>query len=429
MREYYREERATRPAEPAPEQPLPHLLALQRSAGNQACVSLLQRKTTAAAGGGLLVQFTVGKEISSRLAAEALERTAAGPLTDEDIGQLRETALASGRTIDDDERMFLAAMLDGGNAAQLQRERAGAGFPLGASISFPGDRISAADRERVRDFGREEDEPTAMALGGARATPEQRIVAMAGTGFADRARSLIALAKADKVPLLHVIDAMVAAASDSTPGDRVFAGAAYVLALRAKLPIGTDLLVGDIKVDEVPDDEIDGTAMYIMSGDGNKGDTVYLPSTFDPASLADQGGLVHELTHAVQDKAGPGQLDLARAELEAYRTQARYWLTQLGPHNGMELPPAAQPIVEKVLDVHLLAMIMEARDRVDYSNLVFQINRVSKNRLSDDDFIAASGETDEEIEARALRALRAYDPYKGKHLTTSGLRGESRLDR
>jgi hypothetical protein len=428
VREHHRDERAARPAERAPEPPLPHLLALQRSAGNQACLRLLQRKTTPGADGGLLVQFTVGIEISSRLATEALQRTAAGPLGDEDIGELRETALASGRTIDDDERMFLAAMLDARNAAQLQRERAGTGFPTGTSITIPGDRISAADRERVRDFGRDEDEPTAMAIGGARATPEQRIVKMGGTGFAGRARSLIALAKADKVPLGQVIDAMVAAASDSTPGDRVLAGVAYVLALRAKLPIATDLLIGDIKVDEVPEDEINGTAMYSMSGDGHKGDTVYLPSTFDPASLADQGGLVHELTHAVQDKAGPGKVDLARAELEAYRTQVRYWLTQLGPLDGMELPPAAQAIAAKVLDVHLLAMIMEARDRIAYSNLVFQINRVSKNRLSDEDFDAASAESDEEVEARALRTLRAYDPYKHKHLKTSGLRGESRLD-
>jgi hypothetical protein len=131
----------------------------------------------------------------------------------------------------------------------------------------------------------------------------------------------------------------------------------------------------------------------------------------------------------VQDKAGPGKVDLARAELEAYRTQVRYWLTQLGPLDGMELPPAAQAIAAKVLDVHLLAMIIEARDRIAYANLVFQINRVSKNRLSDADFDAASAESDAEIEARALRALRAYDPYKHAHLTTSGLRGESRLDR
>lgn len=429
MRDHHRDERATGPAEPAPELPLSQLLALQRSAGNRACAHLLQRKATAAPGGGLQVQFTVGTEISSRLAAEALARTAAGPLDDEAIGELRETALASGRTIDDDERMFLAAMLDARNAAQLQRERAAAGFPAGTSITIPEDRISAADRERVRDFGRDEDEPTSMAIGGGRATPEQRIVRMGGIGFGGRARSLIALAKADKVPLKQVIDAMVAAASDSTPGDRVLAGVAYVLALRAKLPIAADLLVGDIKVDEVPEDEINGTAMYSMSGDGHKGDTVYLPSTFDPASLADQGGLVHELVHAVQDKAGPGKVDLARAELEAYRTQARYWLTQLGPLDGMELPPAAQAIAARVLDVHLLAMIIEARDRVAYSNLVFQINRVAKNRLSDDDFDAASAETDEEVEARALKALRAYDPYKHKHLKTSGLRGESRLDK
>ena len=429
MRERHRDERPTTAVERASEVPLPDLLALQRSAGNQACVRLLQRKTTPAAGGGLLVQFTVGIEISSRLAKEALERTAAGPLTDEDLGELRETALASGRTIDDDERMFLAAMLDGRNAAQLQREFADTGFPTGTSITIAGDRISEADRERVRDFGREEHEPVAMAIGGARATPEQRIVSMAGPGFAGRARSLITLAKADKVPLQQVIDAMIAAASDSTPGDRVFAGAAYVLAIRAKVRIATDLLTGDVKVDEVPPDKIDGTAMYVMSGDEQKGDTVYLPSTFDPASLTDQGGLVHELTHAVQDKAGPGEIDLARAELEAYRAQARYWLTQLGPLDGMEVPPAAQEIADKVLDVHLLAMIMESRARIAYSNLVFQINRVSKHRLSDEDFDAASAESDAEIEARAVRALRKYDPYKHKHLTTSGLRGESRLDR
>jgi hypothetical protein len=430
VRERDTDKGTSRPVRPAPESAPPlDLLALQRSAGNQACMRLLQRKTTASPAGGLLVQFTVGAEISSQLAAEALARTANGPLADDDLGALRETALGSGRTIDDDERMFLAALLDAGNAAQLQKQRAGAGFATGSSFTVASDRISAADRERVRDFGRDEDEEVSMALGGTRSSHEQRIVRLGGEALAARARKVIALAKADRVPLQQVLDAMLAAASDSTPGDRVLAGAAYVIARRARLPVAVDLLAGDLKVDEVAPDYIPGAAMYSMSGEGHKGDTVYLPSSFDVASLADQGALVHELTHAVQDKAGPGQLDLARAELEAYRVQARYWLSQLGPLDGMDLPPAAAAVAAKVLDVHILALIIETRARPEYGNLVFQLNRVSPNHLSDSDYDAANAETDEEVEARAIRALRGHSSYRHKHLNTSGLRGESRLDR
>ncbi len=142
-------------------------------------------------------------------------------------------------------------------------------------------------------------------------------------------RLVIGMAKQDKVSLKKVHAAMIAAASDSTEGDRLLAGAAYVIAMRAKLPGAADLLAGTIKVDEVSPSLITGTAQYITTSTlDRKGDTIYLPTSFDVTSIAYQGLLVHEMTHAAGDKAATSltSVNAFRFELDGYRAQARYWL-------------------------------------------------------------------------------------------------------
>ena len=198
--------------------------------------------------------------------------------------------------------MFIAALLDDDNAAELHRKHT-SGFGQGNSVTFVATTITASNRAQVRDFGRElEPGPVPMALGGSPGGVESRILAMAGS-FAATAHKVIAIAREDKVPLERVCDAMRAAASDSTDGDRAFAGAAYVIARRAGLSIAEDVLRGRVKIDEVPPSSIQGTAEYVNFGTGtHKGDTIYLPTRFDVASLAYQGLLVHELTHAARDR-------------------------------------------------------------------------------------------------------------------------------
>jgi|GEM_PF-5657817 len=300
------------------------MLALQRSTGNRAVVRYLQRSFRADGKGGWLLTFTAGTEINVALAAEAYRRTASGPLTGDDLPPLRELALAADRTVDDNERMFIAALLDPANAAKLHTTNPG-GFGSGAGVTFDGATITSDNRDLVRDVGRDPGQGrTAMQIGKKPTGPGGQIIELAGTAFAATAQQVLALAKQDKLPVKQVYQAMLAAASDSTAGDRVLAGAAYVIARRAKLPVAADLLAGNIKVDEVPPASITGTAMYVTTSTLEfKGDTIYLPTTFDVTSIAYQGLLVHELTHAAGDRAANSltTVDGFRFELDGYRAR------------------------------------------------------------------------------------------------------------
>src|SRR5690349_16353341 len=130
------------------------LLALQRTVGNRAATRQVQRTFTPVTGGGWLVTFHVGTEIGVRLAEEAYARTTSGPLTDADLGDLRAIALEDDRTIDDHERLFLAALLDAGNAAAFHRANPSS-VRAGAQFALNGTAITSDNRDRVKDFGRD----------------------------------------------------------------------------------------------------------------------------------------------------------------------------------------------------------------------------------------------------------------------------------
>lgn len=437
-----------------------HVLALQTSVGNRAVSRILssryepaidlatrrpggpdrslQRRFTSDGRGGWLMQFTVGTEISSELAAEAFDLTRKGPLDDGDLAELRKLALASDRSIDDNERMFLAALLDGRNAAAMHSSHASGGFGTGASVTFPGDTITAANRDRVRDFDRDPEQKTSMELGAKPARFDKLIVGLADRQFSAAAQQLVKLAASDKVPYERVYEAMLAAASDSTPGDRVFAGAAYVIAKRAKLQVADDLLSGAIKIDEVPPADIRGTAEYVtMSTLVRKGDTIYLPTNFDIASLAHQGLLVHELTHAGRDKAatGPGFIAVDVFELEGYRAQGRYWLNQMQALRGSALTAAIAALAQDANELSILAMLVETRGDPPVSDiarspfvLIGQINRASTNGLAPQDWNNAIGLNDTDLKNEALSRISQAPVYKGRRASVGGLRGESFLD-
>jgi hypothetical protein len=396
----------------------------------------VQRKYTRD-GSGWLFEFTVGDEISPELAAAAVARTRSGPLGDGDLAELRAIALSSGKSIDDNERMFLAALLDGQNAADLQKAYAG-GSGRRQSITFADARISWTNRGRVRDFDRDPEEKISMQLGRAPGGVRDQILGLADQQFAAAARQLVQLAATDKVPLQLVYQAMLAAASDSTPGDRVLAGAAYVMAKRTKLQVADDLLRGNLKVDEVPSASIKGTANYFTTSSlERKGDTLYLPSNFDVASVAYQGLLVHELTHAARDKAASGLVlvDQGEFELEGYRAQGRYWLERLVLLKGAALSAAIAQLAPAANDISILAMMIEQRTypfahAVSQSGIVLidQINRSAPSGLKPQDWSTAFGLSDTNLEAMALRHIRKYDIYEGQYASVGGLHGDSFLD-
>jgi len=389
----------------------------------------LQRSFRSDGQGGWLLTFTVGDEIAADLAAEAYARTASAALGDGDLPALRDLALRTDRSIDDNERLFIAALLNPANAAQLHNEQPNA-FAAHASVTFRGATITAENRERVQDYGRQPPTPMALSRGGP-VGYEQRIIALAGPSFAETAKKVIALAGADKLSLETVHTAMVAAASDSTPGDRVLAGAAYVVARRARLSVATDVLSGAIKVDEVPAAYIRGTAEYVtLSTLDRKGDTIYLPSNFDVASIAYQGLLVHELTHAAHDKSATQLTNVpsVESELEGYRAQAHYWLSQASAMKGAAQTAAIANLAAGANALSIWAMLIEDRAHPVASmvDVVAEVQRLSPHGLSDDDWERAQTATEAQLKNMALAAIKLV--YGDRLTTFEGLKGESFLD-
>ncbi|MGN6869712.1 MAG: hypothetical protein ACTHMY_15070 [Solirubrobacteraceae bacterium] len=365
-----------------------------------------------------MVRFTVGVEIGGALAALAWTRTTNGALDDAALGELRQLALQTDDTIDDDERMFIAALLDRRNAERLHAMLPGGFSEADPEISFPVQWISAANRAKVRDFGRS----AALAAGGA---------------FASTVRKTFALADSARIPHADVNAAMIAAASDSTPGDRAFAAAVFVIARRAGLAVADDVRDGRIKVDEVPARYIGSTAAgkYQTAGSGRKGDTVYLPSGFDVDDIEQQGTIVHELTHAAEDKAASGvrTAEADRSELSAFRAQARFYLRSLTELSGPARDRTIDALAAAAGEVRIYTLILEANvapieDYDDLMSIIAQINAKS-GTLGGREWNRAVRASNAELEPLALEAIRSlYRLRRGERGQWDGLSGDSVLD-
>lgn len=417
----------------------------------------LQREVVISpAGTATDVKFTVGKEITPALAAAAKAAVAKGLLDDTQLEKLRTAALVSGETVDDNERMFMAALLDPANASRLKARR----FNVNDMIQFSVESISAARRARIIDLDRPAYPAKIAAEAKAAVTSASNLnpisavthaTAAIKETFAEVDRLIVdpkfnalahaAMTRAAKKNLAApvVLRAMIAAASDSTPGDMALAGAVYVIAVEIGSPLAGDILDGNIKVDEMPHSAMKGNwASYMSAGNTDKGDTMSMPSDFDINNLMHRAAVVHELKHAEQDKASTGStvksIARDRDEMRAYRTHNRYELDSIAALNGAEHAKAIAQVAAEWNEIDAGAMALEARpDPMRLVPTFILINAAAKPgaRLADNIIHALLTADEARIENALLAAIRLHygltSEAKNK-MIEDGLRGESILD-
>jgi hypothetical protein len=379
----------------------------QAPAGSRSATPRLQRRVVGIAGRASDIEFTVGREISVALAKKA-KGAAAGGITPAELGDLHQAALGDG-TVSDDERMFLAGLLEADNAAAVAAMTVTPGSVV--TFSIPSIRPHL---DQVKDIGRATPDPEVTKelkaaydeyfdnfnphMRAARDAAIKQIHKLAGPAWRKQADAVIALST---LWAGETLVAMIAAASDSTPGDMVMAGAVYAIAAQASHPLVADLKAGRIKVDQLPSPVTGGDfAHYTSSGGGEggeKGDTIYVHKDFDVNNLAHRRAVIHELEHALDDKSTtarhwrPAKHD--DAEVRAYRAGSRYTLERLAvlqdrvksaARMGEEKQrQAAEQALQKAIGelaaqfhpIHLVGLALEAHRNLPlYEMLVVSVN-------------------------------------------------------
>ena len=255
-------------------------------AGNRAVAQVLARRVVGNDAATRVVKLEVGFELTEKLARAAWTLTAKGPLDEAGVESLRQIALEQYfDTIDDDERLFIAALLDAGNASKLHEQYPRGFSDNGSVIEFNAASITETNRRIVRDSGRSVRlQPTESDKAFIKDTLDQDIVAMTGPF---RIVAMQTLKLADKAGIDHVkvYFAMLNGASDSTPEH--------------------------LKIDEVSstwfDAEGEGShAEFVPESSGQrKGDTIYVPATF--AIISDVNDRARRLPRAwpLRPSCGP----------------------------------------------------------------------------------------------------------------------------
>jgi Domain of unknown function (DUF4157) len=343
-------------------------------------------------------EFRAGVELRPEFMRLAQRLLAGGVLHARGLRALHDNAIVFHGSVDDHERMFMAGLTVPRNAVALSAVR----IAPGAAVTFPLATITP-NMPAVIDIGREPmprsvQEPLArgaeairrLDIAGAvqQATQadvaaEREIRTIAGS-FGPAAAATISFAQARGVGMVDVLDAMLAAASDSTPADRVAAGMVFTTARAAGLPIADEVKAGHVKVDAVEPSvfaRIPGAtgkaAFYatVAQESGVKGDTIYLPTTLDITDLADRSVVVHELTHAQDDRAaGGGRVQSSptdQVEANAYRAQGRYLLLELEATPAASRPAVMTRVEGRAGVLAILGMVIESlADRRRFEPLV-----------------------------------------------------------
>ena len=277
-----------------------------------------------------------------------------GTLSDDEIAALRSNAIDRNGTIFHAEHLLMAAMRNSVNVTAMQAHRNG-------PLTIPMANISRIDQDYIANFGREALPADVTALTTRRADAaagrssesvetidqeirnvvEQHILNIAGRQFSEQASKLTIQANFSQptVPLPDVLNAMLNAASDSTPGDKVMAGIVYVVAKQAGHPMADRIKSGSLKVDALIPRVYkriigggDASYQYSTDTDRRKADTLYIPTSIDIFQLDDRALIIHELTHAVDDFAitrGQQQIDSLLLETHAYKEQSKYIMDQV----------------------------------------------------------------------------------------------------
>jgi hypothetical protein len=387
------------------------------------------------------VRLQVGVELSPELAKAGWEATRAGPLDEAGLRKLHAVALSHwSSTIDDNERMFIAALMDADNARTLHVEHP-FGLVADAQVVFAATSITAANRKAVGDVGRRDrppdrSDPNAPHVIGDTTDLDRQIREMAGH-FSYVADSALKLA--DKVGVAHasVYFAMLGGASDSTPDDRAYAGLTYVIAVQAGLGVAADIPPGRLKIDAVPRAYLalmdpDSEGAYFSRGSTAKGDTLYLPWDTDPERLDDRATIVHELTHAATDKEQP-DITNAQDELRSFEAQMRYVVAQVRPLTGAARTQAVTEAATGAGHVEILAALGAIRDDADPPDpdsfkVVEELNQAVRNSIPDlAPYLAMPIMRlyDESLKAVAKRYAKRNPSKRSR---TDSFRGESALD-
>ena len=408
-----------------------------------------------AAGNPTDFEFRAGTELRPDFMRLAQGLLGGGVLHARGLRALHDNAIAYHGTVDDHERMFMAGLTVASNAAALSAVRIAAG----AAVKFPLATITP-NMQAVIDIGREPmprsvQEPlargadalrrfdlpaAAQQMAQADVAAEREIRTHAGS-FRPAAVETISLAQARGVPIADVLDAMLAAASDSTPADRVAAAMVFATAGAAGLPIAGEVKAGHVKVDAVvpavfagiPGVSAGTVAFYVTAAQqsGVKGDTIYLPTTFDIAALADRSMLVHELTHAQDDRAAGGgavqQSPTEQLEANAYRAQGRYLLRELEATPAAGRPAVMAQVAGRTGALALLGMVIESlADRRRFEPLVVAVAAAGTPPVAEPAIRALLNRGPASLQADLLARIRAaYALAPGQTSVLDGLAGES----
>jgi hypothetical protein len=230
---------------------------------------------------------------------------------------------------------------------------------------------------------------------------------------------------------------MLNGASDSTPDDRAYAGAAYVIAVEAGLDVAPDIMRRQLKVDAVPRVYLEQLAVgalgaYHGHGATLKGDTLYLPWDTDPELLGARATIVHELTHAKTDR-DKVELTNAQDEARSFEAQMNYVVAQIKPLTGAARAKAVSEAATKGGKLEVLAALGAIRDEQDppYPDsvtVVDELNKAVTDGLPDiAPYLAMPIMRlyDEEVKEIAKRYAKRKP---SGHASTDGFGGESALD-
>jgi hypothetical protein len=336
--------------------------------------------------------------------------------------------------------MFMAALMSPENAKAFHVEHP-YGFFGDDQVSFTAASITAANRQVVQNVGRNDvpasqSDPNAKHVEGDTRELDRQIREMAGA-FAATANSALKLA--DKVGVSHaaVYFAMLNGASDSTPDDRAYAGAAYVIAVEAGIDVAADILRGRLKIDAVPSAylakvDADAKGAYFSRGGTLKGDTLYLRWDTDPERLDARATIVHELTHAKTDR-DKAEVTNAQDEARSFEAEMRYVIAHIKPLTGAGRTQAINEAATGSGRLEILAGLGAIRDDQDPPDpddlkVVEELNSTVRNSVPDlAPYLAIPilRLYDEEVKEIAKR-YRKRRP--GARSVTEGFAGESALD-
>lgn len=297
--------------------------------------------------------FTVGDDLPKSFFNKAKKLSADGPLTSDEINQLRMHSIINRGTVTHAERLLMAALLDI-NAIRIVQGTQNNTFNIPLNL------ITRDQRRAVRASGQSDipeeiqilmaqnlwqslngdQEKIAQSMIDLNNSTTKAILKEAAT-FKRKAAKVISFAKANNIFLPDVLRAMVNGASDNSNGDKYMAGLVYTVLAANGHAEASEILSGRLKVDALSDSAFSkkskASGLYNSRGhtDTAKGDTLYLRTSLDINNVSDRSLIIHEFTHFLQDlNKPPGNYPDIDLELEAYQAQAQYVMDQIIAENG-----------------------------------------------------------------------------------------------